>query len=291
MNCHVCRDSTSSFGLCRRHKEFFDDKQAHEKELKYPYIFRVHPFMVWKAKSKLDRRFEGRNIGLRHVDKRRYKNIVFNEVYNKRDDYKTLLTLHHINLEFIHDVYEDDWVLYFISNVFVAKLADVWKNIYQPIDSVDKIFLDFYKGLVYLKSKNICHGSIHENNLAFDGELWYIAGLVGADKTGENESFCGTSVITAKSPRYFFHRKNNSVENSVPDDDLWQLIVMFCITKFKLERNDIVNWLGQVTIDKVKTRIGPQLTTLLMAGSSDHVFDDEQYDQNYEAFRALLTNC
>jgi hypothetical protein len=121
--------------------------------------------------------------------------------------------------------------------LFVDKLENVWKEKSQFSKyDVSKMFTDFWNALDFLKSQNICHGTIHENNLAFDGKNWYISGLMSTKKTGESQSGCYVE-SSFKSRRFLCSPNRNDInfvyfpnDYLIPSDDMWQLVLMYVIT-------------------------------------------------------------
>ena len=196
--------------MCTRHSEFFSED--HEK---------------WKTLvDSSEVSFSGRNVFRKPIRKRKFKNLVINCSTELREDVESLLKLHHINIEFVHELARIDSQFYFITNFFVAKLLDVWEN-KLSIDIFDA-FCGLLNGLKYLKAKNICHGFIHDRNIAFDGKHWYISGLVGLNACFLEPSRC------IRSPRNFKRNQRELKNFLIPADDLWQLIFMFFLTKFGL---------------------------------------------------------
>ena len=245
------------------------------------------------------------------IEKRKFKNVVFNHAKEDiREDFEKLLKLHNVHLEFIHEAFKTgEKGLVFITNFFVAKLSDVWENKF-PVDNVEKVFFDLFSGLMYLRSKRICHGSIHDRNIAWDGEHWYISGLVGLNMV--EESTC------VQPPRCLSFFTNGFPSCSlrkflVPADDLWQLIFMFLLTKFQLYD---LEWLGRFSCSNVIVwnkdaekkshfELFKELKSLLFAGIHPSEVDDfsdsseldenerlgfnsEEYNDNYVKFENIL---
>jgi hypothetical protein len=192
-----------------------------------------HP-IFWKGRHSLQ------NIGNRTVLRSISNNLVINRLQsvmfdkNKNDK---LLQLKHDNIEKILYVGYTKHFTIWITPVFVTKLQTVWEKLEQfKIYDVKKMFSDLLNGLKYMKSQNVASGVIHEDNLAYNGQSWYISGIINADKIGE----CASGVyITSslKSKRfmslsYRSYRKNDRKNDYIPEDDLWQLILMYVITYY-----------------------------------------------------------
>jgi hypothetical protein len=144
---------------------------------------------------------------------------------------ESLLQLNHENIECI--LYTGCNIDFFIwiTPLFVTKLKTVWVNIEQfRVYDVRKMFSDLLNGLEYMKARNVASGVIHEDNLAYNGQSWYISGIVNATKDGE----CASGAYTPsslKSPRYI-SLKNDKDLPYIPEDDLWQLVLMYVITYY-----------------------------------------------------------
>lgn len=146
-----------------------------------------------------------------------------------RSDSDVLLQMDHDNIEKILYIGHTPDFCIWITPLFVTKLKTVWVKIEQfRIYDVKKMFLDLLNGLEYMKSKHITSGVIHEDNLAYDGTSWYISGIFNAKKLGES---CSGEYVTSslKSPRYLTEKGNH---NFIPEDDLWQLMLMYVITYY-----------------------------------------------------------
>jgi hypothetical protein len=225
----------------------------------------VHPFFsenVKELETSLDKyyddeKFQGRNTGRRFIKRSEYKKLVLNFLnivsQNIRKDYVKILTLDNENLEPIlkFGIYKND--CYFTTPFFVDKLTNVLEKKLQFTKyDVSKMFCDFWNALNFLKSQNICHGSIYENNLAFNGKNWYVSGLLSIQKNGE----CMTGCYIASSYTYKSRRSNIANFDSsqsgdceldiVPSDDMWQLVLMYVITyygfnPFGNKRSELLN--------------------------------------------------
>jgi hypothetical protein len=224
---------------------------------------KVHPFFsenVEELKTSFkkyydDEKFQGRNVGRRLIERSEYKELVLNYVtlVKIREDYVKILTLDNENLEPIlkFGKYEDEdnnyyikfTDYYFITHLFVDKLENVLeKKLQFTIYNVSKMFCDFWNALNFLKSQNICHGSICPNNLAFNGKNWYVSGLLSTQKNGECMIGCYTMIENLPFISYKSRRSNISNCNSsksrdceldiVPSDDMWQLVLMYVITYY-----------------------------------------------------------
>jgi hypothetical protein len=220
----------------------------------------VHPFfsenveeLETSFKKYYDsKKFEGRNVGLRLIKRSEYKKFVLNYVTLKeiREDYVKILTLDNDNLEPIlkFGIYETEnnycikfTDYYFITHLFVDKLTNVLeKKLQFTIYNVSKMFCDFWNALNFLKSQNICHGSIYENNLAFNGKNWYVSGLLSIQKNGKCMSgYYVSSTFKSKRSNIInckilssININNNYKLNVVPSDDMWQLILVYVITYY-----------------------------------------------------------
>jgi len=144
---------------------------------------------------------------------------------------ESLRQLNHENIECILYTGCDLDFFIWITPLFVTKLKTVWVNIEQfRVYDVRKMFSDLLNGLEYMKARNVASGVIHEDNLAYNGQSWYISGIVNATKEGE----CASGVYTPsslKSPRYI-SLKNEEDLPYIPEDDLWQLVLMYVITYY-----------------------------------------------------------
>jgi hypothetical protein len=151
------------------------------------------------------------------------------------DNTDSLLQLDHENIEKVLYNGKTENFFIWITPLFVTKLKTVWVKMEQfRVHDVKKIFLDLLNGLEYLKSKNVSSGVIHEDNLAYNGKSWYISGIINAEKEGENTS--GVYIQSSlKSRRYEWFKKNHKDETPIkyiPEDDLWQLVLMYVITYY-----------------------------------------------------------
>jgi hypothetical protein len=207
-----------------------------------------HPFILpdsrklsenWK-KYFDSTKLKGRNSNLsRDILKSEFENLVLNrvEIIHFKKDYDWISTLKHQNLEPIFNLQKNEDFIFFTTPLFVDKLENVWKEKSQFSKyDVSKMFTDFWNALYFLKSQNICHGTIHENNLAFDGKNWYISGLMSTKKTGESQSGCYVE-SSFKSRRFLCSPNRNDInfvyfpnDYLIPSDDMWQLVLMYVIT-------------------------------------------------------------
>jgi hypothetical protein len=207
-----------------------------------------HPFILpdsrklsenWK-KYFDSTKFKGRNSNLsRDILKSEFENLVLNrvEIIHFKKDYDWISTLKHQNLEPIFNLQKNEDFIFFTTPLFVDNLKNVWKEKSQFSKyDVSKMFTDFWNALDFLKSQNICHGTIHENNLAFDGKNWYISGLMSTKKTGESQSGCYVE-SSFKSRRFLCSPNRNNInfvyfpnDYLIPSDDMWQLVLMYVIT-------------------------------------------------------------
>jgi hypothetical protein len=180
-------------------------------------------------------KFQGRNDGNRSIARSEFENLVLNrsEIIHFKKDYDWISTLKHQNLEPIFNLQKNEDFVFFTTPLFVDKLENVWKEKSQFSKyDVSKMFTDFWNALYFLKSQNICHGTIHQNNLAFDGKNWYISGLMSTKKTGECQ--CGIYIQSSFNSRRFLcsPKVNENFPNDylIPSDDMWQLVLMYVIT-------------------------------------------------------------
>jgi len=143
---------------------------------------------------------------------------------------ESLLQLNHKNIERILYAGCDQDFFIWITPRFVTKLKTVWVNIEQfRVYDVRKMFSDLLNGLEYMKAHNVASGVIHEDNLAYNGQSWYISGIVNATKEGDFAS--GVYIPSSlKSPRYI--SLNERDQQYIPEDDLWQLVLMYVITYY-----------------------------------------------------------
>jgi hypothetical protein len=204
--------------------------------------FKTHPFILESDEEELRQhlknnydvtKFEGRNIGNREISKSEYKELVLNRIQNHdlKNNYVEIANLNHKNIEPILNIQITNDFIYFTTPFFIDKLENVWKEKSQFVKyDVEEMFSDFWNALNFLKIHNISHGTIHENNLAFNGNNWYISGLFSTKKTGECMSGCYVK-SSYKSRRFL---KNSNIDNlrGIPSDDMWQLILMYVITYY-----------------------------------------------------------
>lgn len=144
---------------------------------------------------------------------------------------KNLLRLNHENIEkILYYGRSNNGFFIWITPLFVTKLKTVWVNIEQfRVYDVKKMFSDLLNGLKYMKANNVASGVIHEDNLAYNGKSWYISGIVNATKQGESVS--GEYIQSSlKSPRYL--NLDDECQQHIPEDDLWQLVLMYVITYY-----------------------------------------------------------
>ncbi len=239
----------SDLPMCKRHSDF-------------RFAFQSVDFNLCDlfTKDVMNSAFIGRNDGNRLIERRQLRNLVINCVkqHEIRENFEEILKLQHTNIEFIHefDIIGDK--CYFVTNLFVAKLTDVWENRF-PVFNVEKIFIDLFNGLMYLRSNNICHGFIHDRNIGYDGQNFLFSGLASVKKDGVCSSFSGCrldkdkSLNCIRSPRYFkfFLIDNLSLPDLTnflkPADDLWQTIFMYFLTKFRLHP---LKWKSNNNVDQ-----------------------------------------
>lgn len=143
---------------------------------------------------------------------------------------ESLLQLNHENIERILYTGCDQDFFIWITPLFVTKLKTVWVNIEQfRVYDVRKMFSDLLNGLEYMKTHNVASGVIHEDNLAYNGQSWYISGIVNATKSGDFAS--GAYIPSSlKSRRYMSFNEGDL--QYIPEDDLWQLVLMYVITYY-----------------------------------------------------------
>lgn len=165
---------------------------------------------------------------IRAVARTMARGLVINSVLSGTETEKCLLELSHDNIEIIlYNGYSEDYFIW-ITPLFVTNLKNVWVKIEQfRIYDVKKMFLDLLEGLKYMKSKNVATGVIHQDNLAYNGKSWYISGIVNSDKMGESQSGCNI-MSSIKSRRFIC----NDSECPLPEDDLWQLVLMYVMTYY-----------------------------------------------------------
>jgi hypothetical protein len=206
---------------------------------------KTHPFLSKNKKEIQEnfiknfdaKKFKGRNNGNREITKSEFEGLVLNRIdkFFIKDNYVEIANLNHENLEPILNIQITNDFIYFTTPFFIDKLANVLKEKSQFTKyDVSKMFCDFWNVLNFLKSKNISHGTIHENNLAFDGNNWYISGLLSTKKTGECMSGC--YVESSYKSRRLMKNSNRTFNDSyldiIPSDDMWQLVLMYVITYY-----------------------------------------------------------
>ena len=179
-------------------------------------------------------RHSSQNIGVRTILRSISNNLVINRLqsvsFDKNKNDKLLLQLKHDNIEKILYMGYTEHFTIWITPVFVTKLQTVWEKLEQfKIYDVKKMFSDLLNGLKYMKSQNVASGVIHEDNLAYNGQSWYISGIINADKDGE----CASGVyITSSLKSKRFMSLSDRKNDYIPEDDLWQLILMYVITYY-----------------------------------------------------------
>lgn len=172
-----------------------------------------------------------RNNCLRTIYRATVEDLVINRVQaivSNVLENENLLQLNHENIEKILYTGRNDDFFIWITPVFITKLKTVWVNLEQfTVYDVRKMFSDLLNGLEYMKAHNVASGVIHEDNLAYNGQDWYISGIVNSQKTGESAS--GEYIISSLKSRRYLH---GNCEQYIPEDDLWQLILMYVITYY-----------------------------------------------------------
>jgi hypothetical protein len=183
------------------------------------------------------KKFKGRNDGNRKIARSEFEGIVLNriEILDIKDNYVEISKLKHDNLEPIFNFQTTDDFVFFTTPLFSCKLATVWEEKSHTKQDIKEMFYDFWKALNFLKSQNISHGTIHENNLAFDGKKWYVSGLLSTEKIGS----CMSGLVNSysyKSRRSSLINLNYNDEkfHTIPSDDMWQLVLMYVITYYGL---------------------------------------------------------
>ena len=136
------------------------------------------------------------------------------------------LHLNHPNIQVIHEIDVDDEFFYWKVEKFTNTLSDVIKGTI-PYD--EKIFLQLFPALQYFRENKICHGSIHENNIACIGNVWFYTDVFGTQKSGVPRSGFETM--------YRCLRRHDEIRND-PNNDVWQTNMMYAIARFKLQTND-----------------------------------------------------
>jgi len=193
--------------------------------------------MLYKHVFIDDSRNKNKQGLLRTINRSMSTGLVLNSILTDslRSDGDVLLQMNHENIEKILYIGHTQNYCIWITPLFVTKLKTVWVKIEQfRIYDVKKMFLDLLNGLEYMKLRHITSGVIHEDNMAYNGTSWYISGIFNAKKTGES---CSGQYVTPslKSPRYYSEYDNSEYNNNpilIPEDDLWQLILMYVITYY-----------------------------------------------------------
>jgi hypothetical protein len=188
--------------------------------------------------------FHGRKGNNRLVTRCIANGLVINKIQQlqKQDNLHQILALNHDNIEKIlyYDELSNADFFIWITPLFVTKLKTVWEKAEQfRVYDVKKVFHDLLNGLECMKSKNVSSGVIHEDNLAYNGYCWFISGVVNSTKPGECSSGVYTSV-SLKSRRHLCYNNkrgrgvgwDNFSTGYIPEDDLWQLILMYVITYY-----------------------------------------------------------
>jgi serine/threonine protein kinase len=241
------------------------------------------------------KKFKGRNSGLREIVKSETDGLVLQRIQipNIRENYKILSNLKHENIEIILNMVEDEDFLFFTTYFYVDCLEKVWEN--KDNYNIVNIFSDCHQALSFLKSKNICHGAIHERNIAFNGKVWYISGLITSDKTGECKS--GEYVTSCyKSRQYLL----NNV--SVPSDDMWQLVFMYVITyygfnpfmseiKYEIFCNILKGKCKIISFNNYSSNFGKKLYNILTRKYEAYDYDDilEIFKTNTDDSKKIYT--
>lgn len=181
-----------------------------------------------------DSRNKEDNGSLRTVRRATVEDLVINRVETYSSNVlenENLLQLNHENIEKI--LYttgcNNDFFMW-ITPLFITKLKTVWVNLEQfRVYDVKKMFSDLLNGLEYMKAHNVASGVIHEDNLAYNGQDWYISGIVNSQKMGECAS--GVYITSSLKSRRYLHL-NTYHKQYIPEDDLWQLVLMYVITYY-----------------------------------------------------------
>lgn len=249
-----------------------------------------------------------KNIGLRTVCRATVEDLVINQVQTHSSNVlenENLLQLNHKNIEKILYTGSNTDFFIWITPLFNTKLKTVWVNLEQfRVYDVKKMFSDLLNGLEYMKAHNVASGVIHEDNLAYNGQDWYISGIVNSRKLGENAS--GEYITSSlKSPRYL--HLGEYYKQYIPEDDLWQLVLMYVITYYgfnpfhpsedRFQNSTLLTgfWLNnkilvnihigncqEITLTTRADRFGQILKMLLLSTSLNCV--------SYELFRYIIEN-
>jgi|694.fasta_scaffold02785_25 hypothetical protein len=200
----------------------------------------MHPFMSDIKLSDCLKNFNKNKIQKNNfencfsIDKLSFDGLVLNKInFNKiKKDFELISNFNHINLEPILNLQKNSDFIFFTTPFFIDNLENVWNQKLQFVKyNVSQMFFDFWNGLDFLKSKNICHGSIHENNLAYNGNNWYLSGLLSTKKDDNFVSGCHIKPIF-QSRRFLHFNSDKSNSELNLSDDMWQLVLMYVITYY-----------------------------------------------------------
>ena len=173
-------------------------------------------------------------LGLRLVCRATAGDLVINKVEahcSNVSENENLLQLNHKNIEKILYTGNNTDFFIWITPMFITKLKTVWVNLEQfRVYDVKKMFSDLLNGLEYMKAHNVASGVIHEDNLAYNGQDWYISGIVNSQKLGESAS--GENITSSLKSRRYLHLGEDD-KQYIPEDDLWQLVLMYVITYYR----------------------------------------------------------
>jgi hypothetical protein len=241
------------------------------------------------------KKFKGKNDGNREITRSELEGIVLNKIQisNIKDNYVEISKLKHENLEPIFNFQTTDDFVFFTTPLFVCKLATVWEEKLHTKQDIKKMFCDFWNALNFLKSQNISHGTIHENNLASDGKKWYVSGLISAKKTGECMSMNVMTDSSYKSRRSLNNLNYNDEKfHTIPSDDMWQLVLMYVITYYGFNPFNDVDYCDNGTvIDNIldgkckeisKSFYGKYLEEIL---TSENELKNDDYDKILKIFQ------
>lgn len=143
----------------------------------------------------------------------------------------------HVNVEKILEFFENNFFYAWITIKYQDTLENALASKRVTKANLSKPIGDVFEGLKYLILNSIRHGYIHERNLAYDGENWYIGDVMQHKKLDDAQSGeYGSSHLWLKSRRAYVEEPvvwiqhvhgARSKKRSTCGDDLWQLILVF----------------------------------------------------------------
>lgn len=174
----------------------------------------------------------------------------------KRPDFEFLQTLVHPNIERVNEICENDDFVFIRTDEYTTH----WSND-LPDDDKHHAIDDVLSGLEFLNQHNVFHGSIQENNIAWNGVSWIITDLMGKPRKTINEF---------RSP----HETPND-----PKNDLWRFICIMIERFFHF---------GHGEFDPLHSKTDARLNETLIGQTLAKMQSRKLCDADYQIVRQIF---